>query len=65
MFQKGQPVVVTMDDGRKETGRVVYQRMGAPDFNKPEAVSVKLDSVKRYGYEGTMVWASQVEVVNG
>ncbi len=60
-FTKGQSVVATFKDGRKETGRVVYQRMAGPTYSEAEAVSVFLDSQRnRVGYCGTMFFAADV-----
>lgn len=61
MYHKGQSVIVTFDDGHEETGRLVYQRMAPPDYSKPEAISVFLDSQReRSGYVGTIFPANQV-----
>ena len=62
MYKKGQSVIVTFEDGRQETGRVVYQRMAPPNYSTPEAVSVFLDSRREvYGYAGTMFLAKNVK----
>lgn len=64
-FHRGDRVVVTMQDGRKEIGGVAYVRFAPPNYTEIEAVSVVLDSkLRKLGYAGTIVAAEQVEHIN-
>jgi hypothetical protein len=45
-------------------GTVVYVRCGPPNFDFVTAVSVRLDTVKRTGYTGTVVSAEAVELLD-
>jgi hypothetical protein len=56
-FQKGQRVQTPLGPGQ-----VAYQRMGPPNYSKPEAVSVVLDAKQnKPGYTGTMFDAKKVK----
>ena len=60
-LHRGMRVAVTMDDGRMEPGAVQHWRMGPPDYQTPEFVSVLLDSrFDEQHYSGTMVRAEQL-----
>ncbi len=62
-YRIGDRVIARLDDGREEMGTFVYQRMAGPDYVKPEAISVKLDSRRHlHGYTGTMFTADEVRL---
>ena len=61
-YQQGDCVIVILDNGGMVTGRVAYQRMAPPNYDRPVAVSVVLDHKRNVaGYKGTIFAASQVE----
>ena len=62
-FPAGARVLVRMEDGTVQPGRVVYVRLAPPDFVEPAAVSVELTArLGVPGYVGTVFPAARVEL---
>jgi len=63
-LRRGALVECTMVNGDLIKGIVVYVRMGPPDYTKPEAVSVVLETKQSMpGYSGTIMPVNKVRVL--
>lgn len=63
-LRRGAVVECTMGNGDLVKGIVAYVRMGPPDYTKPEAVSVVLETKQCMpGYSGTVFAADKVRVL--
>jgi len=63
-LRRGAIVECSMGNGELIRGIVAYVRMGPPDYTKPEAVSVVLETKQNCpGYSGTMLPVRKVRVL--
>ena len=63
-LRRGAIVECSMGNGELVKGIVAYVRMGPPDYTKPEAVSVVLETKQNCpGYSGTMLPVRKVHVL--
>jgi len=63
-LRRGALVECSMSNGDLVRGIVAYIRMGPPDYTKPEAVSVVLETKQSMpGYSGTILPVDKVRVL--